>query len=76
MYTYRLTRAIVAVARDENDHAKLVTLVAGAIVQTRKEGAMLPATGLIEVIVDGQPLAAFRQDLDERGERVDSAESG
>ncbi len=70
MSVYRLKRAISAVARDDNHRMKIVTLYAGAVVKTREDGPTLQDSGLIDVVFEGESLSAFRQDLEERGERL------
>ena len=76
MYVYKLKEAIMALAHTEREPMKIVTLEAGTVVRTLKAGVTLPTTGLIEVKINGDTLAAFRQDLEQRGERIDPAESG
>ena len=75
MYVYRLKQAMVALSKDEHDRMKIVTLKAGTVVRTRKAGPALPETGLIDIKINGDTLAAFRQDLESRGERIEAADT-
>ena len=75
MYVYKLKQAMVAISKDDHDKMKIVTLDAGIVVRTQKAGPALPETGLIDIKINGDTLAAFRQDLEARGERIEAADS-
>ena len=76
MYVYRLKRPLTAVTHGGENRMRIVTLDAGTVVRTRKSVPTLPQSGLIDITVEGQVFSAFRQDLEERGERIEAAESG
>ena len=72
---YRLKQAMIALDRDGDGRATIITLEPGVFVQTSQPPPELPEIGLIDVMVDGATFAVFRQDLEERGECIDCAES-
>ena len=73
MYVYRIKAPTVAITRDEGK-ATLMQLSPGTEVRTRKAGPKLPGTGMvdIQIISHGRIAAMFMQDLEERGERVET----
>ena len=72
---YRLKKALVAVSRDKAGDPIIITLGPGSIVQHPHQSEPLMQSGLIDVVVNGEHLSVFMQDLQARGERVASATS-
>lgn len=68
MYAYRLNSALAAISRDDCKHMRIITLDVGTIV--RSSATTLPHTGLVDVVVNGEYVAMFMQDLEGRAERI------
>ncbi len=68
MVTYRINSPFVGMLYDPSGRYRFATIPRGAVVVVT-EG--LPDMGVVEIECDGQRLAVFRRDLDERGERAD-----
>ena len=72
--TYRLKKALVSIARNPDGDLNIVTLYIGNVVRT-VQSEPLPQSGLVDVVVDGKQLSVFVQDLQTRGELMESATS-
>ena len=71
MYAYRLTSAVNAIAR-EGRQVKVIYLEEGTIVRMRKAGSILSQSEVVEVVVDGEDMWIFTQDLELHGKLVDA----
>ena len=68
MQEYRVKNDLRAVKLDSDGHGQFTMLSPGCVVQL--DGRTI-VRGFIEVICDGERLGVFREDLEDKGERVD-----
>ena len=69
MQTYRVKTAFVAVRPNAEGAFESVALGPGAIISVRTERTVL-RSGLVDVLYQGQILAAYLRDVEDRAEEV------
>lgn len=67
MEEYRLRDSIRAVKFDADGHGRVALLSPGCVVQI---GGTTPLRGFIEIICNGQSYSVFREDLEDRCDKI------
>ena len=70
MEVYRLKDGMRALKLDTDGRGQFAMLSPGCLIQL---GGGAPLGGFIEIICDGERLSVFREDLEDRGEKVTEA---
>ena len=65
--TYRASAAFLAVRSDPSGPSTFVTIQAGSIITVKGEALQ---SGLVDVLHNGQTVAAFMRDIESRAERL------
>lgn len=68
MVTYRINSPFVGMLYDPSGRYRFATIPRAAVIIVTED---MPDFGVVETECDGQRLAVFRRDIDERAERVD-----